>query len=86
MQIIINLVQNAKDALQIATKKNKEIKIRVKRIAHEKISITIMDNGNGLDKERYILKYSRLVLRPKKKVMVLACIQVHYSQKKWAAF
>lgn len=51
MQIIINLIQNAKEALQISKGENKKIEIQVKRISKETISITIMDNGNGLDKE-----------------------------------
>lgn len=51
LQILVNLISNAKDALTTCEKKSKKISIAVKRNRHERLHIEVSDNGVGITKE-----------------------------------
>ncbi|MDR4950518.1 PAS domain-containing sensor histidine kinase [Neobacillus cucumis] len=50
-QIIINLLLNAKDALELSSEKNKEIIIKTSLQSNE-VHLSVMDNGIGIEENR----------------------------------
>ena len=50
-QIIINLILNARDALEVSDKENKEITIITSRLEDE-VQLTVQDNGIGIEENR----------------------------------
>jgi two-component system, NtrC family, sensor kinase len=50
-QIIINLLLNAKDAMELSSKKNKEIIIKTECQSNE-VHLSVMDNGVGIEENR----------------------------------
>jgi two-component system NtrC family sensor kinase len=50
-QIIINLLLNAKDALELSSRKNKEIIIKTSLQSNE-VHLSVKDNGIGIEENR----------------------------------
>jgi sensor histidine kinase regulating citrate/malate metabolism len=51
IQILTNIINNAKDALSEADRKNRVIIISTKKVAGNYLQIKISDNGSGISKE-----------------------------------
>jgi C4-dicarboxylate-specific signal transduction histidine kinase len=51
MQIVINLIRNAKDILQVLTTQEKKITVVVDRSSESTIRIQVIDNGIGISHE-----------------------------------
>jgi signal transduction histidine kinase/HAMP domain-containing protein len=51
LQIILNLLQNAKDALKQSTSKHKQITVRAEGVDENRIRIVVLDNGVGMSEE-----------------------------------
>ncbi|MGA1867676.1 MAG: PAS domain S-box protein [bacterium] len=51
MEIIINLVSNAKDALKYTNVMDKILTVRTRKIDKERVSVEVIDNGIGISKE-----------------------------------
>lgn len=51
LQILVNLIQNAKDSLMVSKQTNKIINIVTKKTKHQTVKICIQDNGIGISKE-----------------------------------
>lgn len=58
LQIMVNIIQNAKDALLQSQKVEKKIDLSVQRINENYIEIRCEDNGIGIDKENLISIFS----------------------------
>lgn len=58
LQILVNIIQNAKDALQATNKPQKIISLTVNRIKENYIDIQCEDNGVGIEKEDLISIFS----------------------------
>lgn len=51
-QIIINLLLNAKDALELSSRKNKEIIITTSSLQSNEVHLSVKDNGIGIEENR----------------------------------
>tara|TARA_R110002111_G_scaffold261826_3_gene335803 strand:+ start:6402 stop:8291 length:1890 start_codon:yes stop_codon:yes gene_type:complete len=51
LQIVVNLISNAKYACMSSGNKNHQLTVRLKRIHHDRISIEVQDNGTGIATE-----------------------------------
>ena len=84
LQILINLVQNAIDAVILnVSNPVKEIKFILKEPIDNKITLRIEDNGTGIAPKTSI-KFLGLDLQPKKLAMALVYIAQFYLHRKWA--
>jgi signal transduction histidine kinase len=59
MQILINLIRNAKYACDESGRSNKQIKVRIGRNGNERIAIKIADNGVGISSENMSRIFTR---------------------------
>jgi signal transduction histidine kinase len=48
LQILLNLVRNAKDALKEASNADRCITIRIRRVSEDRVAISVRDNGIGI--------------------------------------
>lgn len=51
LQIILNLLQNAKDALKQSTSRHKHVTVRAESIEHGRVRIVVLDTGIGMSEE-----------------------------------
>ena len=51
LQILVNLIRNAQQALQASGQTNRRLHINIHRCAPDRVCITISDNGIGIDRE-----------------------------------
>ena len=51
LQIIVNLLQNAKYACDESDRADKQVTVRVQPDGHEKVKVVVEDNGMGISKE-----------------------------------
>ena len=51
LQILVNLVQNAKQALDEANARDRRLTVRITRAANERVRIEISDNGIGIQEQ-----------------------------------
>ncbi|MGA1823724.1 MAG: ATP-binding protein, partial [bacterium] len=58
MEIIINLIGNAKDALKYTYVKDKTVTVRTQKITHDRVTVEIIDNGIGISPENMKLLFS----------------------------
>lgn len=58
LQVVVNLLRNAKDALNLSKILNKKIDIIIKKTDQHQVRITIKDNGMGIDPENLIRIFS----------------------------
>ncbi len=77
IQILVNLIRNAKDALMESTNEKKELFLTVKQKSEDIIQIQVIDNGVGVNPEN-INKIFTFGFTTKKKAMVMDSTPVHY--------
>jgi len=58
MQILVNLISNAKNALNSSEQPNKRITFRLRRLADERICLEVEDNGIGISRENQTRVFS----------------------------
>jgi signal transduction histidine kinase len=51
LQVVLNLLRNAKDATRDSTKSNKQIEVRAESAGEDRFRISVIDNGVGLTSE-----------------------------------
>jgi signal transduction histidine kinase len=58
LQILLNLVGNAKDAVQSAADTHREITLRLQRLGESRVKIEVADNGIGIPQENLVRIFS----------------------------
>ena len=58
LQILLNLMRNAKDAVKESGTKNRQIAIRMTRVSEERIAICVVDNGIGIPQANLVRIFS----------------------------
>jgi len=58
LQILLNLIRNAKDATKLSGKPNREIAISLSNVKQNRVSIQIADNGVGIPPENLVRIFS----------------------------
>ena len=58
LQILLNLMRNAKDAVKESGTKNRQIAIRMPRVSEERIAICVVDNGIGIPQANLVRIFS----------------------------
>ena len=58
LQILLNLMRNAKDAVKESGTKHRQIAIRMTRVSEERIAICVVDNGIGIPQANLVRIFS----------------------------
>jgi signal transduction histidine kinase len=58
LQILLNLIRNAKDAVRLSGKPDQRVKISLTRVSENRVSICVADNGVGIPPENLVRIFS----------------------------
>ena len=77
LQILVNIVRNAKDSCDASGRTDKQVTVRV-AACNRGVQIQVIDNGIGISGDK---ESSRKGLRPRKRGMESACTGVHLRRR-----
>jgi signal transduction histidine kinase len=84
LQILLNLVRNAKDAVKASCNETREITICMLRVNGERVAIRVADNGIGISPAD-LSRFSLMDLRQKRMATGLDCIPELLLPNNWEA-
>jgi signal transduction histidine kinase len=58
LQILVNLIRNAKDATKLIDKRERQIDVSMMRVGESRVSIRVKDNGIGIPPENLVRIFS----------------------------
>ncbi len=85
LQILVNLIRNAKHAMQEAGASGRQLTIRTRRNADATFAIIVSDQGDRHQRRATPATFSSTASRPKRTATALACTPARWPLGRWAA-